>query len=63
MALDPVCKMEVNEAGSPSAEYNGTMYYFCCDACKNNFEKNPEEHLAGHTSMHDHGHGHHGGHH
>lgn len=55
MALDHVCKMNVQETGSPSAEYHGTTYYFCCDVCRDTFVKSPEEHVTGHSHSH-HGH-------
>ena len=30
MAVDPVCKMDVDEEKAPAtAEYNGKTYYFC----------------------------------
>jgi hypothetical protein len=34
------------------AEYNGTTYYFCCDGCKNAFEKSPEYHLENFAEEH-----------
>ncbi|MGI0076273.1 MAG: YHS domain-containing protein [Nitrosopumilaceae archaeon] len=43
MAIDPVCKMEVNEKNSPSSSYGGKTYNFCCPSCKTMFEKNPSK--------------------
>lgn len=60
MALDPVCKMEVNESHSPSAEFEGQVYLFCCEACKQTFLKAPEKYIASTTQ---HSHDHHQGHH
>ncbi len=47
MAIDPVCKMEVEEANAAaSAEYKGKKYYFCAVGCKKVFDQNPEKYLA-----------------
>ena len=46
-AIDPVCKMEVDEASAAAtSEYKGKKYYFCCAGCKKEFEKNPEKFAA-----------------
>ncbi|MEE9116806.1 MAG: YHS domain-containing protein [Thermoplasmata archaeon] len=46
MAIDPVCKMEVDEsAPAATAEYKGKTYYFCAPGCKQQFEQNPEKFL------------------
>jgi len=44
MVKDPVCGMQVDEkkAGATSA-YKGTMYHFCCPACKATFDTIPEK--------------------
>jgi Cu+-exporting ATPase len=39
--VDPVCHMEVDPAKAPKATYNGKTYYFCSEAEKGQFEKNP----------------------
>lgn len=54
MSMDPVCGMEVKEEGAPSAEYQGTTYYFCCEGCKKFFSKDPEKYLnqEGHEHHH-----------
>ena len=46
MAVDPVCKMEVDEdtAGWKS-EHLGRTYYFCAPGCKVMFDENPAEYL------------------
>jgi Cu+-exporting ATPase len=42
MAIDPVCKMKVDEAkAAGKSEYNGQTYYFCAMSCKTKFDKNP----------------------
>lgn len=46
MAIDPVCKMEVDEKTAEwTFEYQGETYYFCAPGCKKAFEENPEEYL------------------
>ncbi len=47
MAIDPVCKMEVEEStAAATSEYNGKKYYFCAVGCKKAFDQNPEKYLA-----------------
>jgi len=47
MAIDPVCKMEVEEAkAAATSEYMGKKYYFCAVGCKKAFDQNPEKYLA-----------------
>ena len=60
MSIDPVCGMEVNEEGAPSAEHQGKTYYFCCEGCKTAFSSDPEKYL---NKSNDVSHGHHAGHH
>ncbi|MFC1988797.1 YHS domain-containing protein [Chloroflexota bacterium] len=47
MAIDPICKMEVdkNQAVATS-EYMGQKYYFCAVGCKRVFDQDPEKYLA-----------------
>lgn len=46
MAIDPVCKMEVDPATAPAKTvYKGQTYYFCAPGCKVAFEKDPEKYL------------------
>ena len=46
-AIDPVCKMKVDEAKpAATSEYQGKKYYFCAVGCKKAFDKNPEKYLA-----------------
>lgn len=46
MAIDPVCKMEVNEdEAAAKTEHEGKTYYFCAVMCKEKFEKEPEKYL------------------
>jgi YHS domain-containing protein len=47
MAVDPVCKMEVQETKAAAiSEYKGKKYYFCAVGCKKAFDQNPEKYLA-----------------
>lgn len=47
MAIDPVCKMTVDENTARfKTEYKGETYYFCAPGCKKAFEGNPEEYLG-----------------
>ncbi|MCJ7424897.1 YHS domain-containing protein [Candidatus Bathyarchaeota archaeon] len=42
MAKDPICGMNVNEKTAKiKSEYMGKTYYFCNQACKTTFDKNP----------------------
>lgn len=46
MAIDPVCKMQVDEAkAAGKSDYNGKTYYFCAPVCKRKFDENPEKYL------------------
>ena len=46
MAVDPVCKMSVDEKSAKfKTTYNGKTYYFCAPGCKIAFEENPEKYL------------------
>jgi YHS domain-containing protein len=46
MAIDPVCKMVVDEKTAPAkSEYKGKTYYFCALGCKKAFDKEPEKYL------------------
>lgn len=47
MAIDPVCKMEVDEKTAPAkSEYNGKTYYFCAPGCKKSFDEDPARYLS-----------------
>jgi len=48
MAIDPVCKMEVEESkAAVISQYKGKKYYFCAIGCKKAFDQHPEKYLAG----------------
>lgn len=44
-AIDPVCGMTVNVAGSPSSVFDGEPVYFCCEGCRTRFDASPEAYL------------------
>ncbi len=47
MAIDPVCKMEVEEDKAvATSEYKGKKYYFCAVGCKKAFDRDPEAYLV-----------------
>jgi Cu+-exporting ATPase len=47
MAIDPVCKMQVDEKQAAAiSEYKGKKYYFCSVACKKAFDEKPEKYFA-----------------
>jgi YHS domain-containing protein len=46
LAKDPVCGMDVDEKKAMfKLEYKGVIYYFCCRACKEDFDKNPKRYV------------------
>ncbi|NQS91000.1 MAG: YHS domain-containing protein [Chloroflexi bacterium] len=60
MAIDPVCKMQVDESSAAATSiYKGETYYFCASGCKVSFDKDPEKYLTGDDTGDHHGHDHH----
>ena len=59
MAIDPVCKMDVDEDNPTGGQtdYQGQTYYFCAPGCLRVFEQEPEKYLeeadgsGGHAAM------------
>ena len=46
-AIDPICGMTVAAvASTPSAQHDGERFYFCCEGCKDKFEKQHEHAVA-----------------
>ncbi|MFW9793307.1 MAG: heavy metal translocating P-type ATPase [Candidatus Thorarchaeota archaeon] len=44
VAVDPICKMDVDIATATLvSEYQGKKYYFCAQYCKDTFEADPEQ--------------------
>lgn len=47
MAIDPICKMEVEEATAKwKSTYKGKTYYFCAPGCQKEFEKHPRKYAS-----------------
>jgi YHS domain-containing protein len=47
MAIDPICRMEVDEKSAKfKSEYKGKTYYFCAPGCKKAFDENPERYVG-----------------
>lgn len=47
MAIDPVCMTIVNDAkATERCEFKEKTYYFCCNGCKELFEKDPAKYLG-----------------
>lgn len=48
MAVDPVCKMNVDEKTARfRSEYRGKTYYFCAPGCKKVFDTDPGKFVTG----------------
>jgi len=44
MAIDPICKMTVDEKTAKfTSEYKGKKYYFCAPGCKKKFDADPSK--------------------
>ncbi len=47
MKKDPVCGMQVDEKKATArAEYDGHVYFFCSEGCKERFEEDPRRFIA-----------------
>jgi YHS domain-containing protein len=47
MAIDPICKTEVDENTAQfRSEYKEKTYYFCAPGCKKTFDENPEKYVG-----------------
>jgi YHS domain-containing protein len=44
-ARDPVCGLMVEKDPNLSAEYDGKTYYFCSNADRDKFKKNPQKYI------------------
>jgi len=50
MAIDPVCKMQVDEKKTPyKSQHAGKPYYFCAAGCKKAFDADPHKYLGDHA--------------
>jgi len=45
MDVDPVCGMTVRTKGARSSVYEGQVYYFCSQDCREKFEAAPQTYL------------------
>jgi YHS domain-containing protein len=45
MAIDPVCKMEIDENSSSKSIVEGKEFFFCCPQCKLIFDKNSSKYI------------------
>lgn len=46
MAIDPICKMKVDEKNAKwTSVYEGKTYFFCAPGCKKMFDKDPKKYL------------------
>ena len=49
---DPVCRMTIDDKDAvATSRYKGTTYYFCSEACKENFDKNPDSFVSEKTTV------------
>lgn len=47
MKTDPVCRMKVDPQTAPArAEYEGVVYYFCSESCRETFASDPSRYAA-----------------
>jgi len=46
MAKDPVCGMEIEKTQAKTSTVGGQTYYFCSDACKEKFDREPAKFTA-----------------
>ena len=47
MAIDPICRMTVDEKTAKwKSEYKGKTYYFCAPGCKKKFDSDPAQYSA-----------------
>ena len=47
MAIDPICKMTVDEKTAKwKSDYKGKTYYFCAPDCKKKFDSDPAKYAA-----------------
>jgi YHS domain-containing protein len=47
MALDPICKMTVDESTAKfTSEFEGKTFYFCAPRCKEMFDEDPDYYLV-----------------
>jgi len=48
MAVDPVCRMDVDpKRAAAQSTHKDRTYYFCAVSCKQKFDREPEKYLTG----------------
>ena len=53
MAVDPICKMDVDPTTAQwSSEHDGKTYYFCAPGCKQTFDQDPAKWAGKGDDMH-----------
>ena len=45
MIIDPVCRQDIERENAVTLSYEGELYYFCSERCRQAFEENPELYL------------------
>ena len=43
---DPICEMKVDQTVTDTAHYNGKLYGFCSESCKESFKENPAKYVS-----------------
>ena len=52
MAIDPVCRMDVDEqSAAGQSTYQNKTYYFCSPRCRETFEKDPDRYVPKQTDL------------
>jgi YHS domain-containing protein len=45
MVKDPVCGQDIEREAAVTSSYEGELYYFCSEHCREEFEDNPDLYL------------------
>jgi YHS domain-containing protein len=46
MVQDPVCGQQIDPAEAEAiSEYQGDRFYFCCEECKEEFDRDPTRYI------------------
>lgn len=45
MVIDPICGMEVDPGTALKSTYEGKDYFFCSEACRTMFDKEPQKYV------------------
>lgn len=44
--VDPICDMKVDQTAEDTIHYQGKIYGFCSESCKETFQENPQKWVA-----------------